>query len=569
MSKHVILHLSDLHISKFISKDNNHTYCSRAESQDYIENFCKKVNSIVESESFELDWLIITGDLANTANKKEYNNVKEFLLKIQKILSIEKEKILLIPGNHDIYRAKVQYCYEEDDSKAANTFFEEKLETYTNFFEEYTSMQFNHMDSVIFNKEDENNKILFLGINTLYKESHLKGDHIGYIDKDSLVNGLNKIKAENKNYDNLKKIILLHHPPEFLGVFEGSAIENWKQIKAVLNDYDIHIYIFGHIHSHHIDKYKSDIYLGTGSFALLATDITNTFSLYILEENQITARIYDFRADPLNGEAGVGDWKLYEEKSFNFEELETKQGIVEGKLECECTGDSVQNPFGTLSEEDEQAQVEIQTKSIEEDIKHNNVLSTNFINKVKEEFLFQSGHFHWGEDLKSHGWLNTNKMLSKFANVALSVNSILYYINKYDIDVDIVIGIGMEGNILGSILAINLGVKYTYVPSKEHSTYESDIDLSGSDKVLFVTDTIFTGNTINNILNKYKSELDKVTKKSLIGLFCLGDIDKIKETVNEEIDIYSICDEIKVNLCNRNPQDCPINKYGLDIIYKL
>lgn len=574
MRKSTILHLSDLHISKFKSDYSSKLYDSRVESEDYVDNFCREVINIAKTHDLEIEWLIITGDLANTANKKEYAQVKSFLSKMQECLNIKKSNLLLIPGNHDIYRPKVQLCANEDDSKKPNMFFDEKLETYKCFYEEYMEDTFNCSDSILFYKEDPKNKILFLGINTLYNESHLTDDHIGMVEKESLRLGLEKIKKECSNYENLTKFALFHHPPEFLGAFEKSTIQNWKQIKPILDDYDIHVYVFGHVHSEEIEEVSTNIYLGTGSFALLDKDITNTFSLYSIENGQVSVKLYDFRPNPLKGTSGLGNWRESIEKKYTLfkEKIESKK-INEDVLIKDQDKESLKSPFGvgkiTFDMDEESFQVENHSKNIEEDSQKNNLLSQNFINKIQDEDLFQSGHFHWGDNLKAHGWLNTNKMLGKFQNIQLSVNSILYYIEKYKIDVDTIIGIGMEGNILGSILAINLGKRYTYVPSKEHGKHEKAIDLTGTNKVLFITDTIFTGNTIHEVLEQYNDEFEKVQNKSLISIFCTGDIQKIEAKLKHKIKIYSLCNEIKIELCKRNKEDCPISKYNLDIIHEL
>lgn len=98
--KYSILHISDLH--KGENNDFGHLFASLCNDADSYEKFIQKPEIIV-----------VSGDLAEGSNgegadkkiQKQYEEVEEFLNKlVDHFLSGDKSRIIIVPGNHDLYR---------------------------------------------------------------------------------------------------------------------------------------------------------------------------------------------------------------------------------------------------------------------------------------------------------------------------------------------------------------------------------------------------------------------------------------------------------------------------------
>ncbi|NOW07774.1 phosphoribosyltransferase [Clostridium beijerinckii] len=322
-------------------------------------------------------------------------------------------------------------------------------------------------------------------------------------------------------------------------------------------------------------KRKKEIqdHIGCGSFAIVYKNFMNYFNLYVLDniENEklkFDLQTYKFQPSTTDeADYGLGKWELDSPRSGNFEII--KENILN---ELENIQESSQlDIFGEEEGSDEiidgmiEEQSEKLVRNSDEKLKE---YSTKLLSIVNYKKMFKSGHFHWGEDSKAHGWLDTNSLLSDCEYAELSVNALLHLIKINLFEADLVVGIGMEGNIIAPSIAIALGAGYTYIPvtTRESSDFERQIRVNGSKKVLIITDTIFTGQTVYRILNRYNDEFSKFEKISLVSIFYTG---TILSELSEKVDYRYIVDDIKIDFCNNNHENCLIYKNNLDIVYEL
>jgi len=63
-----------------------------------------------------IDYLIITGDLTSSGYFNEFKMVKELIDKISKTINIDKNKIFVTPGNHDLNRHIIDLCKIDQDN---------------------------------------------------------------------------------------------------------------------------------------------------------------------------------------------------------------------------------------------------------------------------------------------------------------------------------------------------------------------------------------------------------------------------------------------------------------------
>ncbi|GEM_PF-4826670 len=586
MTKYAILQISDLHITKFQSEGNKRNFETRMENINYSRLFISTLKDLEERLNINIKSVIISGDLANKSLPKEYQKVKQFLENILCELKLDKMNFLIVPGNHDINRTHLEDKYEDylADKGQIEPYMlhEDKFKKFKDFYDEFykdTSEIFDVNKAISTKRYIKELNLLILGVNSVYRESFRGDDHVGYINYDNLKSELEEI---NKEYSDCYKIAVFHHSPKIISGHNQGIIENWSPIQELFSEYNISVYLYGHTHAN-LREAKNGVkkydYVGCGSFALCDNSIGNYFNIYILEdhdENTLKFKLSTYRFMPGYEERfEIGEWKLEDDKSGEVEVLKnylaksTKVDQINEKPLAMLK--EKENPFSEIEEDEIQQLLEQKTEEIIEYSKTINNFSLKFMNVINERKLFKSGHFHWGKNSRSHGWLDTNSLLSDYEYLKLSINSLLHLIDENSMQADLVIGIGMEGNLLAPSVAIVLGAEYTYIPvtSRQNCDFENKIGINKSKSVLMVTDTVFSGETVNQIINNNKEFFEKVDNINLVSIFYTGSLtEELKQIKN--LKYRYVCDKIKINYCmNNNHQSCPIYLNRLDTIYEL
>ena len=96
----------------------------------------------------EPDLIICTGDLAEWGMKKEFDQAFEFLGKIAEHLKLSRDRVIVIPGNHDINRKQCQSYFgdcEADDRSPEFPWFpkwKQFKEAFDRFYHEFPAITF-------------------------------------------------------------------------------------------------------------------------------------------------------------------------------------------------------------------------------------------------------------------------------------------------------------------------------------------------------------------------------------------------------------------------------------------
>ena len=175
------IHLSDLHVAALrkpglegINKRTEKTWLIAQDDEKnhfYIKDFCENVQTEFDGSEREF-YLLITGDIADSSLDIEYQYAANFLEQIVKELKIEKEHILIVPGNHDVSWLECQKAANENLDKPAYQHVEAKYSHFKRFYDSFfegSGKVFESdkqiVDCMILQKE----RILFVGVNTNYK----------------------------------------------------------------------------------------------------------------------------------------------------------------------------------------------------------------------------------------------------------------------------------------------------------------------------------------------------------------------------------------------------------------
>ncbi len=100
-----ILHISDLHFGE-------HSRFADRTPEDVDRRLAESARNVLDArESRQApDLVIVTGDLAEKARSPEYKAVTEFLLSLLGEFGLPRERLLVVPGNHDVSWSECQHC---------------------------------------------------------------------------------------------------------------------------------------------------------------------------------------------------------------------------------------------------------------------------------------------------------------------------------------------------------------------------------------------------------------------------------------------------------------------------
>lgn len=253
-----ILHISDIHIK---SEKEAKVYRSQLETDLKKE---LKIN--------RLDYMVISGDIANYSNVDDYNAAFDFIDGIVKHFGLDSSRIIIVPGNHDLSWDSSEDAYLfypkrkllasppedliipageagaliRDDEK-----YPERFRNFSNFYKRLHGSDDYPLDPdkqglVYFHTNDS---ILFLTLNSSWEVDHYFTKRIS-INTEALANALDQIRKDK--YDKWLKIAVWHHP---LTGSEGIKNHHFIQQLAV-NGFKVVLH--GHIHEASEGFYKYD-----------------------------------------------------------------------------------------------------------------------------------------------------------------------------------------------------------------------------------------------------------------------------------------------------------------------
>jgi orotate phosphoribosyltransferase len=580
---------------KILTKFNSWLVVNKQSNNDrYINAFCDFIKKTFVNTNF---YLVITGDLTDSANIDEFKEIRRILDKIVMDLSIEKDCVLIIPGDHDVNRIDAVNARTNDsNNKIVFDYNVEKFEKFSSFyalFYNYTK-EFNAETAISDVLLIEESKILYLGLNSNFHIGAKSGK--GYIDP---IKFENEIKVLDEKYnDSYTKIACFHHNfiPFFKEEDEGQwEPENLYDIKRLFEIYKIDCYLYGNEHTPHSELKANIPNISIGSFGIKSPN--STFNLlkinntnYVLENNLCQLSNYNVK-----NVAEFGTWDLNNNSCGQIDKIDLKTPSNELPLvfSDQLPSEAIKNqtPVIQLSE-----------NYIPFDNRNNK--HKELLRIIKSKNLFHSGHFHWSETSRAHGWIDVSKLLGDKDNL----NKCKKYINETltlsSVKFDFIIGLGVEGNMLATRTAILSSKPYSFLPYSyrydDHSKFEKQLNFENEGKfksVVIITDVVHDGRTIRKLIHKKRDDditanfFLGVEKITVISLFYTGKLPDSKDQYHDQLNKYDedenfdkendhledriefhFVSHIRVEECpynkNNYKSDCIIVKEGLGCIHK-
>lgn len=221
------LHLSDIHFKKH----------EKYETQRMRDSLMDKLKEIVKTKPVQM--VFITGDLVYQGGEYD-DNLEDFINEIVSISGVSYDNLFIVPGNHDLTRTQTRTYIIKGLREKNDSFEEDTIENLKNGFKRYDNFvkricQNAVIDNyALYKREDIN----ILTMNTSFTAG--TDDDAGklVVDKKAFYKIIKGLKDKEKCIN----IAIGHHPIELF------AVESQEKINNMFIDYNVDLYLCGHVH---------------------------------------------------------------------------------------------------------------------------------------------------------------------------------------------------------------------------------------------------------------------------------------------------------------------------------
>jgi predicted phosphodiesterase len=263
------LHLSDWH------QGNKELFNRHVVADKLIEDLEKRTTNI-SPDLAKIDFIVFSGDVAHGGKPEEYQAAKvEFFDRILKATGLGPNRLFIVPGNHDLNRDEFDLVPPallkplESETDVEKWLVKERerglvlqpFNAFTKYVTEYYG--YGHPDFAAIHRIDDK-KIAILGLNSAWMCGRNKDAKGEVDDKGYVLVGEPQIHQSLKDISNADiKIIVLHHPFEWLNEFDRRHVE-----KRLISECDF--ILNGHQHTPEAEQIRKDndrfyVHISTGA----------------------------------------------------------------------------------------------------------------------------------------------------------------------------------------------------------------------------------------------------------------------------------------------------------------
>jgi orotate phosphoribosyltransferase len=559
----LIIHISDLHVSDqsgTFGPANNDTYftLNEAENINFTKHVLDKINLVSTREQER--YLVITGDFSNIAEKDELTAANKIVRMIMTDLAIDKDKVLLIPGDHEIHRDSIKDALR--DKLSAEAIQKIKFNNFNELYKDLKELEF-PSEKLIFDHIviDE---IVLLAVNSNSIVNQTGGK--GYLPTQEFEDELKHFRTQ---YPSQELIVCLHHNLE--GEHEISAHGQWEatnkmHLVTIFERYNIKCILNGNEHtpnSKHLAGREDMIISDAGPFSC-KTKPDASFKIYEIEDSgsslSLKNRIFGLRSVKGHSEGNYGNWVEYDASEIKnteiarFELRKEPEAVIAAPQDIIPGGQQEEVTKKISSGILEAPPVEVQEEAME----HFSITSESIVYKndsvqntlygiIRDKKLFHQGHFHWSETSRAHNWIDTTRLLENKDDLLFVNKAVIDVLEHFSLieNTDLIIGLGYEGNMIASKASIKYTIPYTYLPYSyrwdDYNEFENKLHFDNEGKeykqVILITDVVNDGRTIRKLVGKEEREkkfFDNVDRIIVVSLFYTG-----QEVLNYDILNYN------------------------------
>lgn len=265
-----IVHISDLHFG------NESAVWTSVEMASTLTTFLQGLPAN--------RYLIISGDVTYRGNINGYTDCKQALLKLIDSGAVDRKKIILCPGNHDL-------CPEPCGNRTLKGF--RSFDEWSSAIRNDNRLLFSEKSAVVL----ETDHFSFLCVNTSHHFNHEFG-LIDMKDVEACISTLALSDSKNK-----KRVAVAHH--HFIPILktDTSTVRNAYHCLELLIKHDFCLLTHGHQHAMLQMQIGSNSLMisGVGSYGFNQPRYINSFATYTVSDTQsITVERYGLTADVSN-----------------------------------------------------------------------------------------------------------------------------------------------------------------------------------------------------------------------------------------------------------------------------
>ncbi len=292
-----ILHVSDTQFgAHHLFGGNGLTASDRAEDT-LFGRLHRDLADLARQDRLRPDLLVVTGDLAEWGLPSEFRQVSEFLEALSEAVEIPRRHVAIVPGNHDINRKACAAYFAEQDSEEAEPVapYWPKWRQFAAAFGDFYA----DVDRVTFTPDEPwtlfempELAVVVAGLNSTMAESHLDGDHFGWVGEHQLrwfADRLADYRAKG-----WLRLVAVHHNVVRGAVLDEENLRDSDDLDRLLGEPGLaNLLLHGHTHNAQLNVLPSGLpVLSTGSAAVDAaarpTEVPNQYQLITVHRDGFT-----------------------------------------------------------------------------------------------------------------------------------------------------------------------------------------------------------------------------------------------------------------------------------------
>ncbi|WP_428263355.1 effector-associated domain 2-containing protein, partial [Haliangium sp.] len=255
-----VLHLSDLQFGKYhrFAWLNNTSNDPDATFDTLVARLEQDLAGLEHApgapDKSEVDLVVLSGDLAEWGMKSEFADVQSFCERLGSFLNLPVERVVVVPGNHDVNRKKCSgYFYDcEGDEEEPQKPYWPKWQPYAAMFQKL------YRDSRATFTEDtpwslfafDELRLVVAGLNSTMAESHRDEDHHGWLGERQLRWFANELANYRKR--GWLRLAVLHHNVRRGPVADDENLRDTEMFERILGD-EVNLVLHGHTHDGKLD----------------------------------------------------------------------------------------------------------------------------------------------------------------------------------------------------------------------------------------------------------------------------------------------------------------------------
>ncbi len=255
-----VAHISDIHLNTFFKNSN-----------------LKQIKFLLRyALEQKFDHLVITGDLVDNADQKDFEILRSLFRKFNLLNS---DRLSLVIGNHDIFGGAQTpeeiFTFQE---KCRNVDYDRKVEEFSEYFSETFKGCVYRNKEKIFPYAKIIDDVLIAGVNSIARYSKVKNPFAsnGVVEPEQL-NEVKNIFNDFRNFCKYK-LLLIHHQFNKIKISEGSPNSLWqiiekqtmklrkkKRLFSLFKQHGVDLVLHGHLHEQREYYRKGIRFLNAGA----------------------------------------------------------------------------------------------------------------------------------------------------------------------------------------------------------------------------------------------------------------------------------------------------------------